>query len=74
MILNFSSCVGRLTTGFVAQAIGVPATITVATGCYAAVLLGMIGVRSVASVVLVGVFAGYFFGSCTRPSCLRRKC
>ena len=67
MILNFSSLVGRLSSGFAAHNFGAPLTIVLCALCCGAVTLGMIGVQSVASVVLVGVFFGFFAGACKPP-------
>ncbi|GJE93676.1 MFS general substrate transporter [Phanerochaete sordida] len=63
VILNFASFVGRLSSGFAAHTVGAPLTITVSAGCCAAVILGMIGVGSVTSVVLVALFFGFFAGA-----------
>lgn len=62
--MNFCSCIGRLGSGFAGQAFGTTNMVILATGSFGAVTLGMIGVKSVASVVLVGIFAGIFFGAC----------
>ena len=64
VILNFSSFVGRLSSGFAAHVIGAPITITFSSVCCAAVILGMIGVKTVSSVVLVAIFFGFFAGTC----------
>ena len=53
-----------MTSGFVAHTFGVANTITVLAGCCAAIIIGMIGVKSVVSVVLVGIFVGFFLGAC----------
>ncbi|GJE93674.1 MFS general substrate transporter [Phanerochaete sordida] len=63
VILNFASFVGRLSSGFAAHAFGAPITITTASACIGAVLVGMIGVKTVASVVLVAIFFGFFAGA-----------
>ncbi|THH00733.1 hypothetical protein EW026_g1870 [Hermanssonia centrifuga] len=63
VILNFGSFVGRLSSGFAAHAFGVPIVITLSAGCCSAVILGMIGLKSVTSVVLVGLFFGFFAGA-----------
>ena len=64
MILNFGSFVGRLASGFAAQAFGVANMVTLSSGCCAAIILGMIGVDSVVGVVLVGALFGFFIGAC----------
>ncbi|KAJ7246927.1 MFS general substrate transporter [Mycena rebaudengoi] len=62
VIMNASSFVGRLFPGFVSHRLGVKPMITVALGCGAILILGMIGVQSVASVVIIGVLYGFFAG------------
>lgn len=62
--MNFCSFVGRFTAGFFAQVFGVANMIVVATGACAAVILGMLGLHSVVSVVLIGVTFGLFAGAC----------
>lgn len=63
VILNFASFVGRLSSGFAAHTIGAPITITVSSGCCAAVILAMMGIETVTSVVLVAMFFGFFAGA-----------
>ncbi|EKM56382.1 uncharacterized protein PHACADRAFT_118039 [Phanerochaete carnosa HHB-10118-sp] len=63
VILNFSSLVGRISSGFVAQKIGGPIGITFSAMCCSAVILAMIGIKTVTSVVLVAIFFGFFAGS-----------
>ncbi|OBZ66090.1 Riboflavin transporter MCH5 [Grifola frondosa] len=63
VIMNFSSFIGRLAPGFVAHKFGVPNMIAGATFCCAVLILGMTGVGSLASVVVIGVIYGFFVGT-----------
>ncbi|KAJ7202130.1 MFS general substrate transporter [Mycena pura] len=63
VIMNSASFAGRLAPGIVAQRLGVARMITAASACGAVLILGMIGVRSEASVVVVGVLYGFVAGS-----------
>ncbi|KAG1754141.1 major facilitator superfamily domain-containing protein [Suillus lakei] len=62
VILNVSNCVARVTSGFIAAFTGVPNLIIVATISGGVLILGMIGLSSLASVVVLGVMYGYFAG------------
>ncbi|KAG2149283.1 major facilitator superfamily domain-containing protein [Suillus clintonianus] len=62
VILNVSNCVARVTSGFIATFTGVPNLIIVATISGGVLTLGMIGLSSLASVVVLGVMYGYFAG------------
>lgn len=53
-----------MSSAFVAHAVGAPIVITISAGCCAVVVMGMIAVHNVVGVVLVGVFFGFFAGSC----------
>ncbi|KAG1837692.1 major facilitator superfamily domain-containing protein [Suillus subalutaceus] len=64
VILNVSNCVARVTSGFIAAFTGVPNLIIVATISGGVLILGMIGLSSLASVVVLGVMYGYFAGLC----------
>ncbi|KAI0341396.1 MFS general substrate transporter [Trametopsis cervina] len=63
VILNACQLLGRLATAFVAQRFGAPLVIMASSGCCAAIVWGMIGIHSPTSVVLVGVFFGFFAGA-----------
>ncbi|KAJ6590868.1 major facilitator superfamily domain-containing protein [Mycena sp. CBHHK59/15] len=63
VIMNASSFLGRLVPGFLSHRWGVKPMITVALGCGAVLILGMIGIRGVASVVTFGVLYGFFAGN-----------
>ncbi|OBZ66095.1 Riboflavin transporter MCH5 [Grifola frondosa] len=63
VIMNFSSFIGRLASGLVAHKFGVPNMIVGATFCCAVLILGMIGLGSLASVVVIGVIYGFFSGT-----------
>ncbi|OAX33541.1 MFS general substrate transporter [Rhizopogon vinicolor AM-OR11-026] len=62
VILNASSCVGRVTSGYIAAYTGAPNLIVIATFSCGVIILGMIGLNSLVSVVVFGVFYGYFAG------------
>jgi MFS family permease len=63
VILNFSSGLGRVIPGALANTLGVANMIVIATFASSAVIFGMIGLGSITSVVLVGIFYGFFAGS-----------
>ncbi|KAG1733986.1 major facilitator superfamily domain-containing protein [Suillus lakei] len=62
VILNACSCVGRVTSGFIAAFTGVPNLIIISSMSCSALILGMMGLSSLASVVVLGVLYGYFSG------------
>ncbi|KAG2120295.1 major facilitator superfamily domain-containing protein [Suillus cothurnatus] len=62
VILNVSNCVARVMSGFIATFTGVPNLIIVATISGGVLILGMIGLSSLVSVVVLGVMYGYFAG------------
>ncbi|KAG1724549.1 major facilitator superfamily domain-containing protein [Suillus lakei] len=62
VILNASSSVGRVMSGYIAAFTGVPnLTIIAAISC-GLLIVGTIGLSSLASVVILGVLYGYFSG------------
>ncbi|KAJ7884520.1 MFS general substrate transporter [Mycena leptocephala] len=62
VILNASSFFGRLSPGFFAHRLGVVNMATAAAGVGAVLILSMIALRTVASVVVIGVLYGYCAG------------
>ncbi|KAJ7499896.1 hypothetical protein FB451DRAFT_1162305 [Mycena latifolia] len=60
VIMNTASFAGRLTAGFVARRLGIFIMTIAATACVAALILAMIALRTVASVVVIGVLYGHF--------------
>ncbi|KAG2133321.1 major facilitator superfamily domain-containing protein [Suillus clintonianus] len=62
VILNASNCVGRVTAGFIAGYTGVPNLIIITSISCGVLILGMIGLSSLASVIVLGVLYGYFSG------------
>lgn len=64
VILNFSSIFGRLAPGFLANTVGVGNMMAISTGCCSVLIFAMIGLKSVVSVVIIGVLYGFFAGSC----------
>ncbi|KAJ7813776.1 major facilitator superfamily domain-containing protein [Mycena olivaceomarginata] len=62
VIMNGSSFVGRLSPGFFAQRLGVVNMVTAASGVGAVLILCMIALKSIASVVIIGVLYGYTAG------------
>ncbi|KAI9068325.1 MFS general substrate transporter [Trametes sanguinea] len=63
VILNSCSFLGRLSPGFFANKLGVENITVVSTFICAVLIIGMIGLSSVASVVVIGVIYGFFAGT-----------
>ncbi|EIW63445.1 MFS general substrate transporter [Trametes versicolor FP-101664 SS1] len=63
VIMNASSFVGRLSPGWFANRLGSHNIIVTATFCCAILIFGMIGISSVASVVVIAVIYGFFVGT-----------
>ncbi|KAG1748485.1 uncharacterized protein EDB91DRAFT_1245186 [Suillus paluster] len=61
-ILNASSLIGRVTSWFIALFTGVPNLAIIATMSCSVLILGMIGLNSLASIVVLAVLHGYFEG------------
>ncbi|KAG1902716.1 MFS general substrate transporter [Suillus fuscotomentosus] len=61
-ILNASSCAGRITSGYIAAFTGVLNLTMIAAISCGSVILGMMGLRTLASVAILGAFYGYFSG------------
>jgi hypothetical protein len=73
--MNGSSFVGRLSPGFFAQRLGVVNMVTAASGVGAVLILCMIALKSIASVVIIGVLYGYTAGICVHaPPFLDSDC
>ncbi|KAG1840778.1 major facilitator superfamily domain-containing protein [Suillus tomentosus] len=64
VILNGSSCLGRFTSGFIAAFTGVPNLMIMSSFSCGVLIFGMIGLSSLASVVVLGVVYGYVSGVC----------
>jgi MFS family permease len=62
VILNASSCMGRVTSGYTAAFIGVPNLTVISAISCGSIILGTIGLSSLTSVVILGVLYGYFSG------------
>ncbi|KAJ7122233.1 major facilitator superfamily domain-containing protein [Mycena epipterygia] len=62
VIMNTSSFVGRLAPGFVARRFGIINMVAAASGCGAVLIFCMIALRSIASVVVIGVLYGFCAG------------
>ncbi|KAJ7496619.1 major facilitator superfamily domain-containing protein [Mycena latifolia] len=62
VILNASGFVGRIGSGLFARSLGVVNMITVSAGCGGLVILGIIGLKSIASVVVLAVIYGFLSG------------
>ncbi|KAG1840767.1 major facilitator superfamily domain-containing protein [Suillus tomentosus] len=62
VILNGSNCLGRFTSGFIARFTGVVNLTTVTAILCSVLIFGMIGLSSLASVVVLGVIYGYLSG------------
>ncbi|KAF8174601.1 major facilitator superfamily domain-containing protein [Mycena galopus ATCC 62051] len=65
VIMNASSFVGRLSPGFFVHQLGVINMIVAAAGVGAVLILCMIAIKTIASVVVIGVIYGYSIGICT---------
>ena len=64
MIVNVSAFVGRLSPGLYANTLGVDNAVTISAGCCSILIFGMIGVKSVTSVAVIGIIYGFFAGVC----------
>lgn len=62
--MNTSSFVGQLTSGLLVEYFGVPGVMTVATFSGTVLLFALIGLRTLASVVVIGILYGYSAGIC----------
>ncbi|KAH0836818.1 major facilitator superfamily domain-containing protein [Lanmaoa asiatica] len=62
VIMNTSSFIGQLSSTVLVGYFHVPTVIIMATFCCTVILFGMIGVHTVAGVVVFGVLYGYFAG------------
>ncbi|KAF9557283.1 MFS general substrate transporter [Agrocybe pediades] len=62
VIMNASSCIGRITAALAAAHVGTGNLVVGSTGACCALIFGMIGVKSVASVVIIAVFYGFSSG------------
>ncbi|KAI9570869.1 MFS general substrate transporter [Boletus coccyginus] len=62
VIMNSSSFVGQLSSTVLVGYLRVPTLTIIATFCCSVILFGMIGVHTVAGVVVFGVLYGYFAG------------
>ncbi|KAJ7161154.1 major facilitator superfamily domain-containing protein [Mycena filopes] len=62
VILNGSSFVGRLAPGFFARRFGVANMATIASGVGAVLILCMISLKTIASVVVIGIIYGFTAG------------
>ena len=62
--MNFASLIGRLSPGLVVHRLGVANMLVAAAGCGSVLILSMIALKSVASVVVIGVIYGFFAGVC----------
>ncbi|KAG2358188.1 major facilitator superfamily domain-containing protein [Suillus spraguei] len=67
-IFNSGSLIGRLTVGAVSSYVGVPNAIIGCSFISSALIFSMIGLRSAASVALIGISYGFFSGGCTALS------
>ena len=62
--MNAANLVGRVSSGFITRYTGVPMLMIITTFSFGVLILGMIGLSSVASVVVLGILYGYFSGIC----------
>lgn len=66
--MNSSSFVGRLAPGFFVQRLGIVNVFMVTMGCGAIFILSMIALKTIASVVVMGVLYGLCVGVCAYPA------
>lgn len=59
-----ANLVGRVTSGYIAEYTGVANLTIAATIASGVLILGMIGLKTLASVVVLGIIYGYFSGVC----------
>lgn len=64
VIMNASSFIGQLTSGVLVQHFGVSAVLTSSTFGGTVLLFALIGLRTLASVVVIGILYGYSAGIC----------
>ncbi|KAF7345821.1 MFS general substrate transporter [Mycena venus] len=62
VIMNASGLAGRIVSGFLAEIFGVANVVTAAAGCGTALVLGIILLRTIASVVVLAVLNGFVAG------------
>jgi hypothetical protein len=62
--MNFSSFIGRLSPSLFANYVPAEYIIAVSTSGCSILVFGMIGVKSIAGVVVFGVIYGFFAGIC----------
>ncbi|KAJ7438742.1 MFS general substrate transporter, partial [Mycena latifolia] len=62
VIMNASSFVGRLSPGFFARKFGILNMVVIGSGCGAILILCMIALKTVVSVILLGVLYGFCAG------------
>jgi hypothetical protein len=62
--MNTSSFVGQLTSGLLVEYFGVPGVMTFSTFAGTVLLFSLIGLRTLASVVVIGILYGYSAGIC----------
>ncbi|KAJ7852382.1 MFS general substrate transporter [Mycena olivaceomarginata] len=62
VMMNAASVVGRLAPGFFAERVGILKVLMVAAGCGAVFILSMIALKTIASVVVLGVCYGLCVG------------
>ena len=65
--MNASSFIGQVSSAALVGYLRVPILVIISTFCCSVILFGMIGVHTVAGVVVFGVLYGYFAGICTSP-------
>ena len=65
--MNTSSFIGQLTSGVLVEYFGIPAVLTGSTFGGTVLLFALIGLRTLASFVVIGILYGYSAGIC-KPS------
>lgn len=64
VIMNASSFVGRLSPAFYVHFVGVENLLIISTFCCAVLILSMIALKTLASVIAIGVIFGFLSGVC----------
>lgn len=69
--MNTASFFGQLSSTVLVGYLRVPTLVIISTFCCSVLLFGMIGVHTVASVVIFGILYGFFVGICASFDLMR---
>lgn len=62
--MNGSNCMARIVAGFLARPVGVINLLIIATGCCSVLIFAMLGLKTVAGLVVFSIIYGLFAGTC----------